>query len=103
MFALTGDDTESGYFDAISAVDPDRDISDRYHYGPGCMVEEHRFVSAPNSKRPHQGWLIGNVLDYRHGRSGISILDAENLSAGPVAQAWLPYTVPLGFHGWFQH
>ncbi|MGP1665713.1 MAG: carotenoid oxygenase family protein, partial [Rhodanobacter sp.] len=66
----------------------------------GVMAEEHRFVAAPNGK-PGQGWLVGTVLDYRRGRSGLSMLDAQNLAAGPLAQAWLPHTVPLGFHGWY--
>jgi carotenoid cleavage dioxygenase-like enzyme len=102
FYALTGAEaTESGYFDSVARFDPTRGVQDRHHYGEGCMVEEHRFVPAPQAQRARQGWLIGTVLDYRRGRSGISILDAENLAAGPLAQAWLPGTVPLGFHGWF--
>ena len=65
------------------------------------MVEEHRFVPAPGARRPRQGWLLGSVLDYRRGRTGLSVLDAENLADGPQAMAWLPHTLPLGFHGWF--
>ncbi len=103
MFVLTGNDTsESGYFDAVSRIDPQHGIVDHYHYGEGCMVEEHRFVPAADDHLPGQGWLVGTVLDYRRGRTGLSILQADNLRAGPVAQAWLPHTVPLGFHGWFE-
>jgi len=103
MFALSGAErSESGYFDAISAIDGERGQVDRYVFGPGCMVEEHRFVPAAGRERPQQGWLVGCVLDYRRGRSGISIFDAEQLGAGPLAQAWLPHSLPLGFHGWFQ-
>lgn len=102
FYALTGADTsESGYFDSVVRVDPESGMQDRHYYGEGCMVEEHRFVPAPLAQRARQGWLVGTVLDYRRGRSGISILDAENLAAGPLVQAWLPGTVPLGFHGWF--
>ncbi len=103
MFALTGGDTsESGYFDAVASIVPDRGIVDRYNYGDGCLVEEHRFVPSMDDRVPGHGWLLGTVLDYRRGRTGLSILQADNLAAGPVAQAWLPYTVPLGFHGWFE-
>ena len=31
----------------------------------------------------------------------IAVLDAQHVDRGPLAQAWLPYTVPLGFHGHF--
>ncbi|MGH8076159.1 MAG: carotenoid oxygenase family protein [Lysobacter sp.] len=101
MFALAGGDNEHGYFDAVCAIDPDRGETQRYHYGDGVMVEEHRFVAAPRARRPTQGWLLGTVLDYRRRRTGLSMLDAENLAAGPQAMAWLPNTLPLGFHGWF--
>ena len=34
-------------------------------------------------------------------RSGIAVLDARRVAEGPLAQAWLPYALPLGFHGHF--
>ncbi len=64
------------------------------------MVEEHRFVP-DGSGQAGGGWLVGTLLDYRNARSGLSIIDASKLSAGPVAQSWLDHTMPLGFHGWF--
>jgi carotenoid cleavage dioxygenase-like enzyme len=101
-FALaTTGANENGYFDAVCALDPGRGETARYAYGAGIMVEEHRFVPAPDARRATQGWLVGTVLDYRRGRSGLSILDAEDIGGGPLAMAWLPHTLPLGFHGWF--
>jgi len=32
----------------------------------------------------------------------LSIFDCERLADGPVAQARLPYALPLGLHGFFQ-
>jgi all-trans-8'-apo-beta-carotenal 15,15'-oxygenase len=29
------------------------------------------------------------------------VLDARRIGDGPLAQAWLPYSFPLGFHGRF--
>jgi len=102
MFAIAArGDREHGYMDMICAFDPERGETDRFDYGDGVMAEEHRFVPAPAARRPRQGWLIGSLLDYRRQRSGIAILDAENLAAGPLAMAWLPRMLPLGFHGWF--
>jgi len=34
-------------------------------------------------------------------RGGRAVLDPRHLDDGPLAQAWLPYAVPLGFHGTF--
>ncbi len=102
FYALGGaDETESGYFDQVLRLDDEGKLSDRYRYGAHHLVEEHRFVAAPGARRASQGWLLGTVLDYKAMRTGLCILDAENLAAGPLAQAWLPHTLPLGFHGAF--
>ena len=55
----------------------------------------------PGSRRADEGWLLWTLLDYEHGRSGLALLDAEHVEDGPLATAWVPYTLPLGFHGWF--
>ncbi|HEX5661959.1 MAG TPA: carotenoid oxygenase family protein [Xanthomonadaceae bacterium] len=89
------------YFNAIAAIDPDTGRRDMHRYGSDVMAEEHVFVPKPGSHKPGQGWLVGTLLDHGRGRSGIAVLDAERVADGPLAQAWLPYTVPLGFHGWF--
>lgn len=74
---------------------------DVYRYGSDIMAEEHVFVPKRGSRNPGQGWLIGTLLDHGRARSGIAILDAEYVSDGPLAQAWVPYVLPLGFHGTF--
>ena len=65
------------------------------------MAEEHLFVPRPGSTKPGDGWLVGTLLDFGRGRSGVAVLDAARVKEGPLAIAWVPYTVPLGFHGWF--
>jgi len=90
---------DAPYFNGVLRLDGDR--VDRWRYGAKILAEEHRFVPKPGGTRPGQGWLLGTLLDYEHGRSGIALLDAEHLADGPVATAWIPYTAPLGFHGWF--
>ena len=102
LFVLDGGQrARSGYFRSISRIDWRRGTRDRFDYGDEVMVEEHRFVPDPSRPRIGAGWLVGTLLDYRRQRTGLSILDAERLSDGPLAQAWLPHALPLGFHGWF--
>jgi all-trans-8'-apo-beta-carotenal 15,15'-oxygenase len=91
----------ASFFNAIACIDTERGRRDVYRYGSDVMAEEHCFVPQPGSRRAGQGWLIGRLLDYRNGRSGIAVLDAERVANGPLAQAWVPYTFPLGFHGGF--
>jgi len=73
--------------------------ADRFSYGPDVFAEEHVFVPRPGSTAEGDGWLIGTVLDWRRGRTGLSVFRADRLADGPLARAWLPYAIPLGLHG----
>ncbi|HEU5134989.1 MAG TPA: carotenoid oxygenase family protein [Steroidobacteraceae bacterium] len=89
------------FFNAISSIDTRADRVNVHHYGADVMAEEHLFVPRPGSSKPADGWLVGTLLDFGRGRSGVAVLDAARVQDGPLAIAWVPYTVPLGFHGWF--
>ena len=75
--------------------------AESFDYGPGRIPEEHLFVPRPGGRSEDDGWLIGTVLDWKKGVTGLSAFDARAVAAGPIAQAWLPYPLPLGFHGAF--
>jgi len=92
---------DAPYFNGVASIEVERGRVRQWRYGARVMAEEHRFVPRPGSRRPGEGWLLGSLLDYERGRSGIALLDAERVDAGPIATAWVPYSVPLGFHGWF--
>ncbi len=98
---IHADGSTAPYFSRIGAFDLARGRHQEHDYGRDVLVEEHLFVPRPGSTRPDDGWLVGTLLDAAKGRSGIAVLDARRVDAGPLAQAWLPYTVPLGFHGHF--
>ncbi len=93
---------EAPYFNAVAAYDVDRGRRRLHRYGSQVLAEEHVFVPKPGRARVDQGWLVGTLLDSARGRTGIAVLDAERVDDGPLATAWLPYTLPLGFHGHFQ-
>lgn len=89
-------------YDGVARVDVQRGHIDRWHYGEGIAVEEHLFVPRrPGAGPEGDGWLVGSALDTGRRRMLFSIFDAQRLAAGPVAQAELPRTVPLGLHGQF--
>ena len=92
---------DAPYFNAVVAFDAGRGREQLHRYGDAILAEEHVFVPRPGRSRPGEGWLVGTLLDARRGRSGIAVLDAQHVDRGPLAQAWLPYAVPLGFHGHF--
>jgi carotenoid cleavage dioxygenase len=99
----TVEPANSPYFNAVAAFDLDRGRRDVYRYGADVMVEEHRFIPRPGNSRTDDGWLIGTLLDVRSNRTGVAVLDAQRVAAGPIAIGWAPYSTPLGFHGWFSH
>ncbi|MDB2438575.1 carotenoid oxygenase family protein [Hellea sp.] len=73
-----------------------------HDYGAKTFAEEHLFVPGSGSAED-AGWLVGTTLDYGAKVTRLNVLDARNISDGPVAVFELPYTLPLGFHGtWMQ-
>jgi carotenoid cleavage dioxygenase len=82
---------------AVARTDVESGASQRFCYGPQALVEEH--VVVPDGERP--GWVLGTTLDYAQGRTVLSCFAADALADGPVAQATLPYALPLGLHGTF--
>nr|WP_066929590.1 carotenoid oxygenase family protein [Streptomyces sp. NBRC 110611] len=70
----------------------------RHDFGPGRTPGEAVF--APADDRPGgPGWLITYVYDATTDTSDLVVLDAEDISADPVATVHLPQRVPYGFHG----
>ena len=72
-----------------------------HRYDDGVLAEEHVFIAKPGSSRVDDGWLLGVLFDPRRDRRGIALLDAAHVEDGPIAEAWLDYGFPLGFHGTF--
>jgi carotenoid cleavage dioxygenase len=71
---------------------------DEYVHGPGVGAGEAVFVAREGSTAEDDGWL----LTYTHGSDGASsfvVLDAQDITRGPVASVVLPQRVPYGFHG----
>jgi all-trans-8'-apo-beta-carotenal 15,15'-oxygenase len=87
-------------FDQIAVVDIESGAAERFSYGDGWLVEEHLLISAPGEVAPR--WVAGTALDTRGENTVLSIFDATHISDGPIAQARLPYSLPLGLHGTFR-
>ena len=88
-------------FNALQRLDVESGRTDAFSFGAQVRLEEHLLVPKPGSTREGQGWLLGTGFDVQRQRSFATVFDAEAISAGPLAQVWLPYWVPLGFHGCF--
>jgi all-trans-8'-apo-beta-carotenal 15,15'-oxygenase len=94
LLLLQGYKDGSGLLKKLLLVDGNGKTRHAYDGQAHIALEEHVFVPQ-NGKR----FAVGTVLDTRKARTGIYAFDLERLGDGPVAQAWLPYATPLGFHG----
>ncbi|MEV7289534.1 carotenoid oxygenase family protein [Streptomyces sp. NPDC093252] len=83
---------------AIHRYDLRKNEASSHWFAPGREAGEAVFV--PADDRPGgPGWLMTFVYDAATDRSDLVILDADRLSADPVATVHLPRRVPAGFHG----
>ncbi len=73
----------------------------RHDYGDQTIVEEHVMVPKPGRRGELDAWLLGTTFDGRRQATVLNLLDAAHIEDGPIAQATLPYVLPLGFHGNF--
>lgn len=68
---------------------------------PAGFTGEPVFVPRPHATQEDEGWLILLVYDSAHHRSDVVILDAQDLTQGPVAKLHLNHHIPYGLHGSF--
>ena len=92
-------DSQASYSNAVVRIDADSGRVGRYAFPEHHVVEEPLFVAVPGST--DAGWLVGTFLDYGSQETGVYVLDAGNLEAGPAAIATMERHMPLGFHGCF--
>ncbi|MFW6358528.1 MAG: carotenoid oxygenase family protein [Chroococcales cyanobacterium] len=86
-------------FEGILKYDLDRGTSQLHNYGRGRYGGEAVFAPKPNASAEDEGWLITFVHDEESNQSELVIVDAQNMTAEPVARVIMPQRVPYGFHG----
>jgi carotenoid cleavage dioxygenase len=98
-FVIHASQTRDGLplWSAVARTEVETGRSQHFSYGPQSLVEEHMFV--PDAQG--SGWVLGTVFDWGQKKTLLSCFAADALADGPVAQASLPYALPLGLHGNF--
>jgi len=104
---LTGKPYRYGYsvavegegFPAINKHDLETGTVTRHDLGPGRHTAEAYFVPREHGTAEDDGYLLSYVFDAGRDASELLVLDARDLSAGPLARVMLPGRVPYGFHG----
>jgi len=85
----------------VQVLDTQTGRARRYDYGEQVVAEEHVLVPKPGKSGELDAWLLGTTFDARRQATMLNVLDAAHVEDGPIAQAVLPYVLPLGFHGNF--
>ncbi len=107
---LTGRQTRYGYaakqamtelplFEGINKYDFDNNSCEVHPFGEGRFGGEAVFVPRPEENAEDAGWLVTFVYDQKEQRSELVVVDAQNITAEPVARVIMPQRIPYGFHG----
>lgn len=102
--AVLGVDAGGGtdlILNTVNLIDIDSGKSDSYSFGAGWQVEEHVLVARRGARSETDGYLVGVAQDTRRAQTVLTVFDAHNISAGPMALARLSYRAPVCFHGNF--
>jgi carotenoid cleavage dioxygenase len=70
-----------------------------HEFGAGRYGGEAVFVPRPGATAEDDGWLITFVYDEESGTSELVVVNAQDVTATPVARVIVPQRVPYGFHG----
>lgn len=88
-------------FDGLMKYDNESGVTTEFTYGPQRHGGEAVFAPKTSSHSEDEGYLVCFIHDEAKDQSECLILDAQNLSEGPVATIIMPFRVPYGFHaGW---
>ena len=84
----------------ILKFDLEKGTTEKFDFGGTMHAGE--LVHAAGGSGEDSGWLMGYVHDDSTNKSSFVVLDASDVTAGPIARVALPQRVPYGFHGnWF--
>jgi carotenoid cleavage dioxygenase len=100
-YYTTPDSDKGEMYNCVGRFDLSTNKEEVYSFGERetTFTSEAIFVPKSDDAPEGQGYLLSVVTDLPSDRSSLQILDAENVSAGPLAVAQLPNRVPVGFHG----
>ncbi len=85
-------------FDGLMKYDTDSGKSETFIFGPGRFGSEAPFAPRTNAKSEDDGYLVSFVHDEMTDTSELVILDAQNITDGPIARVIIPQRIPSGFH-----
>ncbi|HSF85827.1 MAG TPA: carotenoid oxygenase family protein [Acidimicrobiia bacterium] len=86
------------YFDGLVRYDLETGAEERYAFGAGRYGSEAPFAPRPGATAEDDGYVMSFVYDAATERSELVILDAADITGGPIGRVLLPVRIPNGFH-----
>ncbi|MBE8999627.1 carotenoid oxygenase family protein [Nostoc sp. LEGE 12447] len=86
-------------FEGIIKYDLNSGNSQTHEFGQGRYGGEAVFAPRPGAIAEDDGWLVTFVHDENSNTSELVVVNAQDLTAEPVARVIIPQRVPYGFHG----
>jgi len=75
-----------------------------YQLPEGVYASESPVVPKANPKSEDSAYLVTFLIDENSGTSELAILDASDITKGPIARARLPHKISSGVHStWVEH
>jgi len=101
FLCLQGKHGNSRHWDAVAHLDMKTKERKIFDPGPSSFMSEAVFAPRPGSTEEGDGYLLVPVFRAHENRSDVLLLDAMNISAGPLATIKLPFRMNPSFHGNF--
>lgn len=97
VYSVTG---EPGWFlfNGLTKHDLETGETEHLSFGEQRFGSEAPFIPRANPQSEDDGYLISFITDMAQDRSECIIIDAKNLSAGPVCTIILPHRISSGTH-----
>ncbi|MEN9226098.1 MAG: carotenoid oxygenase family protein [Thermostichus sp. HHBFW_bins_43] len=86
---------------AILKLDTQTGRTQQYSFAPRGFVGEPVFIPDPDRDEEEAGWIVTVIFDAASQCSQVVLLEAQDLTAGPVARIPLRHHIPYGLHGCF--
>ena len=97
VYSVTG---EPGWFlfNGLTKHDLETGEAEHLSFGEQRFGSEAPFIPRANAQSEDDGYLISFITDMAQDRSECIIIDAQNISAGPVCTIILPHRISSGTH-----
>lgn len=90
----------TGHGIGIARIDHRTGTTQQYRPEHHILLEP-TFVPRSRTSAEDDGWVLTVGYDEAAHRSRLMIFGAAHLDAGPIAEAWLPFHLPMSYHGAF--